>query len=138
MGIAARKSMIAALELTIKQLESMECEYVSGEVDFKTYRETLPVKEVLVEYMARDQRTASLVSVKVGEITEVPQNKGGRTLNLPYRNSVFQGGQGYGPDLAPEAIMVVQEHHGDHKAWLRLEGQEQWITCQGFAKSWSH
>ncbi len=128
MGIATREVMIAAHELAIKQLEGMPPgTYVEGTVHFALYQKALNVKEVMVQYLARGQRSQSTISIRVGRITEALLNKSGRNLNLPYTTGH--------EDIAPDVILVVQE--GDrHRAWLRLEGREEWKLCLGIADSW--
>ena len=128
MGIATREGMITAHKLAIKQLEGMQpSSYVEGTVHFAFYQEALQVQEVMVEYMARGQRTASRVSIRVGRVTEAPTNKGGRELNLPYTTGH--------EDLAPEIILVTEER-GQHRAWIKLQGKEEWKICLGSADSW--
>jgi len=127
-GIASRETMIAAHELAIKQLEGMTPgKYVEGTVHFTPYQEALQVQEVVVQYLARGQRSPSTVSIRVGRITEAPTNKSGRKLNLPYTT-------GY-EDLAPEIILVAEER-GQHRAWIKLQGKKEWKICLGSADSW--
>lgn len=128
MGIATREVMIAAYELAIKQLKEMPPgTYVEGVVHFARYQKALQVREVIVQYLARGQRSPSTVSIRVGRITEAPLNKSGRELNLPYTTGH--------EDLAPEIILVAEEG-GQHRAWIKLQGKEEWKICLGSADSW--
>lgn len=137
MAIAAREGMIEAHKLAIKQLRELSSEYVSGTTNFGSYREALPVEEVVVEYTAQRQRSPTTVTIKVGEVTERPLNKSRTQLSLPYSNSIYHSTTGFGLDNPPAGILVVADSPTWGRVWIRLPEQNEWKSCRGSALTWT-